>query len=190
MLKRIAGLTGIAIMMAGLTVWAEPPQNLPQCRSMFAQDFRELDQSYQRLVSARALSQQEFQEMNGRMRNLHQRMNDQRLNLPGCQNALNEIAYLRGRLQKTAANPHDPRIDQCRSQTSQAVQNTSQLFGQACKSGFVSRGDAQICGDIERRRSQIMQNLNRSDLTLEQCQQFASDTAKDRSVLQKISADR
>lgn len=189
MSKVITGATGIAIVLFALTVWAQPPQDLQQCRSQNSKNFGEVVQLFQKLIATKALQPQDAQKIDARLRSVSQRLN-KNLTPSDCQRLASEIAAERANLQKITANAPDPRVDQCRSQTSRAVQSSSQLFGQACKMGYLSQGDAQVCSEIEKRRSKIIQDLSKRNMTLADCQQFSSEVVRDQSTLQRVASGR
>jgi hypothetical protein len=192
MSKMIASFTGIVAVLFAVTVWAQTPQQVAQCRTANLKAHSEVVQLYQRARAAGRIDPREaqaFAAIDGRLRAHAQALNRGGLTLGECQQLTREIAAERATVQRMAATP-DPRVAQCRTANLKAHSEVVQLYQKARAAGRINPREAQAFAAIEGRLRAHEQALNIGGLTLAECQQLTREIAAERASVQRMAATR
>jgi len=194
MSKMIARFTGIVAVLFAVTVWAQPPQQVAQCRTANLKAHSEVVQLYQKARAAGRIDPREaqaFAAIDGRLRAHAQALNRGGLTLAECQQLTREIAAERASVQRMAATATpDPRVAQCRTANLRAHSEVVQLYQRARAAGRIDPREAQAFAAIDGRLKAHEQALNRGGLTLAECQQLTREIAAERATVQRMAATR
>ena len=192
MSKMIARFTGIVAVLFAVTVWAQTPQQVLQCRTANQKAHGEVVQLYQKARAAGNIAPSEaqaFATVEGRLNTLSQNLNKGGLNFTECQQLTQAIATERASVVRMAATP-DPRIAQCRTANQKAHSEVMQLYNRARSSGKINPKEAQAFAAIEGRLNTLSQNLNKGGLNFNECQQLTQAIATERASVQRMAGSR
>jgi len=169
--KYIVRLTGIVAVLFAVTVWAQTPQQVEQCRAQGKKSWEQVAQLMQQIGASGSISPDQAEDISRRINAITQYVKS-------CEQIAQRVA---------AAPAADPRLAQCRTQNQRALEEAAQLVQKTLSSGNLFPADEQVLKSQERHLGVIAQNLNRDSLSIEQCSQHTGDIAGIRNRTQAIA---
>lgn len=171
---------------------APPPayvyDDIRRCRDDNRRAHDEVVDSYERARRAgriNASEAQQFNAMEGRLRNVRTQLGRDGLTLNECQYIGGEIARMRDEVYRLARV--DPALARCTADNRRAHQEVWGLYENARQSGRINPREAQRFNTIEGRLQNLRNDLARDGLTLQDCQRLAGAIAYERDEVTRMS---
>jgi hypothetical protein len=170
-----------------------PPPNYPyedirRCRADNQRAHAEVLDNYERARQAGRISPseaQQFNAMEGRLRNLRMQLGRDGLTLNECQYIGGEIANMRNEVARMAR--YDPALARCMTDNRQAHQEVVGLYESARQSGRINPREAQRFNEIEGKLRNLRNDLARDGITFQDCQRMAGAIAYERDEVTRMS---
>lgn len=170
-----------------------PPPNyvyddIRRCRDDNRRAHDEVLDTYERARRAGRINPseaQQFNAMEGRLRNVRAQLGRDGLTLNECQYIGGEIARMRDEVYRMARS--DPALARCTSDNRRAHQEVWGLYENARQAGRINPREAQRFHAIEGRLQNLRNDLARDGLTLQDCQRLAGAIAYERDEVTRMS---
>lgn len=198
-----------AVLLLGGCVVAPPPQQPQQpqqpsviyapapnpayeeirrCRADNQRAHAEVLDSYERARAAGRINPAEAQQFNaidGRLRNLRAQLARDGLTLQECQYLGGEIAQARRDVARMATS--DPALARCMADNRWAHQDLLNMYDNARRAGQIHPGEAQRFNAMEARLQNFKNDLARDGISLQDCQRIGGAIAADRNEVIRMS---
>lgn len=170
-----------------------PPPNyaneeIRRCRVDNQRAHAEVLDSYERARRAGRISPseaQQFNAMDGRLRNVRAQLGRDGLTLSECQYIGGELARMRDEVYRMART--DPALTRCVADNRRAHQEVVSLYESARQSGRINPREAQRFNAIDGRLQNMRNELARDGLSLQDCQRMAGAIAYERDEVMRMS---